>query len=310
MPSRFLKESITASESLDNLTEAEEAFFMRLLVVVDDYGRTDARISMLHSSIYRLTPTRATDEQIGHYLVSLEREGMISLYRVDEKPYLQIINWLKYQLPRSKESRFPPPSANICKHVQTSANICKHVQTSANICKHVQTSAPRATNTNTNNEYEETNTNTNTGAGATPDYCQDAINAWKSIHTPRGSIPECQRAWAAVMKLPKSDRPSEPDLFQACVTYCADCAARDSYTKQFKYFLSPSSRPFEEYLPANYHQGGRFDVSGQATGDVSRVSDVRRGGYRENEIDRRATLVGTPVVFTDEDIGRTNDLSR
>lgn len=280
MPSRFLKESITASESLDNLTEAEEAFFLRLLVVADDYGRTDARIPMLHSSIYRLTPSRATDKQIENYLSSLIRESMITVYRVNEKPYLQITNWLKYQTPRAKESRIPS--------MDDGENICKHLQTSANRHLHPHECATRASNTNSeydipNTEYDKTNTGESADMLAI-DYCQDAINAWKPIHTPRGSVPECRRAWAAVMKLPKADKPSEPDLYHACVNYCASCATRDSYTKQFKYFLSPSSRPYEEYLPSNYHpeQHKPLPVNITPTGGTNNVSRfesrIRRSG--------------------------------
>jgi hypothetical protein len=85
------------------------------------------------------------------------------------------------------------------------------------------------------------------------DYCLDAMNVWQAIHTPRGGPTEIRKAWASVLNLPKDDRPSEPDLYQSCVNYMTACHAADTWTKQMKFFLSPSSRPYEEYLPANYH---------------------------------------------------------
>ena len=41
MPTRFLRESITTSETIDALSDAAEAFFYRLITKVDDFGRME-----------------------------------------------------------------------------------------------------------------------------------------------------------------------------------------------------------------------------------------------------------------------------
>ena len=129
MPNRVIKESITSSESLDHLTEGEEAFFYRLLVVCDDFGRMDARIPVLHTSMYRLTPNRVTDEDIESRLQSLEHEHMIRRYTVAGKCYLMISNWDRYQQRRAKVSKCPPPpeDGSDCNHMISDDCTCNPV---------------------------------------------------------------------------------------------------------------------------------------------------------------------------------------
>jgi len=118
------------------------------------------------------------------------------------------------------------------------------------------------------------------------DYFTEAFTAYKSIHTPKGSQTECRKAWHSILKLPKADKPSEPDLLQAVKNYIAQCWANDSYTKRMNFFLSPSSRPYEEYLPANYHPAQQAEkplpVNITPTGGTNNVSRfaarVRRQG--------------------------------
>ena len=45
MPNRILKESICTNEQIDGLTAFEETVFYRLIVICDDFGRFDGRIS-------------------------------------------------------------------------------------------------------------------------------------------------------------------------------------------------------------------------------------------------------------------------
>lgn len=110
MPNRILKESICTSESIDSLTEFQEVFFYRLLVNCDDFGRFDARPKILSS---RLFPLRGVSlELIENAIKALVREGMILLYNVDGKPYLQVNAWLSHQNPRAKNSKYPAPDCD------------------------------------------------------------------------------------------------------------------------------------------------------------------------------------------------------
>lgn len=105
MPKRFIYPSICTSESIDSLSYQEEVLFYRLLTVVDDYGRYDARVMVLKGSCFPLKNTALEEIQDG--LKRLQEVGMIDLYKVKGKPYLQVTNWTIYQSIRAKTSKYP-----------------------------------------------------------------------------------------------------------------------------------------------------------------------------------------------------------
>lgn len=108
MPNRILKESICTSDSIDNLTWFEEVMFYRLIVNCDDYGRMDARLPILKARLFPLKTV--TNQQVGEALESLRSAGMIDLYDVDGRSYLQMRTWSKHQQIRARKSRFPGPA--------------------------------------------------------------------------------------------------------------------------------------------------------------------------------------------------------
>ena len=107
MPNRILKESICTSESIDRLSWLEEVTFYRLIVNCDDYGRMDARPPILRARLFPLKTL--TDKQVQSAIESLRSAGMIDLYKVDGRSYLQIRQWALHQQIRSKKSKFPAP---------------------------------------------------------------------------------------------------------------------------------------------------------------------------------------------------------
>lgn len=107
MPNRIIKESICTSENIDNLTLEEETFFYRLMVNCDDFGRMDARPQILRAKCFPLRTDRISLEAISLWLRSLSREGLITIYEVDERNYLQMNTWEKHQQVRAKRSKFP-----------------------------------------------------------------------------------------------------------------------------------------------------------------------------------------------------------
>ena len=54
MPDRIIKESSCTSDTLNGLSDFEERFWWRLVVNCDDYGRFDARPSVLKSRLFPL----------------------------------------------------------------------------------------------------------------------------------------------------------------------------------------------------------------------------------------------------------------
>lgn len=111
MPNRILKESICTSESIDRLSWLEEVTFYRLIVNCDDYGRMDARPPILRARLFPLKTL--TDKQVQSAIESLRSAGMIDLYKVDGRSYLQIRQWALHQQIRSKKSKFPAPDSEL-----------------------------------------------------------------------------------------------------------------------------------------------------------------------------------------------------
>ena len=116
MPNRIIKESICSSDNLDTLTWFEEVFFYRLIVNCDDYGRMDARPAILRARLFPLK--------------SLRTAGMITLYVVDGRPYLQLRTWERHQSVRAHKSKYPPPEAG----EEQSENIRMQPHTNAGEC--------------------------------------------------------------------------------------------------------------------------------------------------------------------------------
>ena len=111
MPNRILYERICGSQTLADLTAEEEVFFYRLLVQCDDFGRYDARPPILRARCFALQLDRVSEQDISLWLASLERAGLVTVYEVEERRYLQVATWSKYQRTRSSESRYPAPPA-------------------------------------------------------------------------------------------------------------------------------------------------------------------------------------------------------
>ena len=108
VPNRIIKESICTSENIDNLSLFEETVFYRLIVNCDDFGRFDARLSLVCSKLFPLR-RNITEEQIKDALDALERNGLITMYTVNGRPYLFMNSWRDHQQVRSDKSKYPDP---------------------------------------------------------------------------------------------------------------------------------------------------------------------------------------------------------
>jgi len=105
MPNRILRDW-TDSENIDELDVHTERFFTRLIMKVDDFGRFSANIKLLKSQLFPLkSDIRETD--ISRWLTACDKSGLIALYNVANKEYLQIENFK--QTLRQKKEKYPPP---------------------------------------------------------------------------------------------------------------------------------------------------------------------------------------------------------
>ena len=108
MPNRILKESICSSDTIDGLSWFEEAFFYRLIVCCDDFGRFDARTAILKNRLFPLKDD-LTKKAVEEAVRKLASVGLVVLYELDGKPYLYLPSWDRHQNRRATKSKYPDP---------------------------------------------------------------------------------------------------------------------------------------------------------------------------------------------------------
>jgi hypothetical protein len=153
MPNRILREGILESERVDSLSAEGEVFYRRLMSRADDYGRYYAHPKLLLASLYPLRLDRISLSNVSAMLAECAQAGLIVLYEVGGKNYLEISNF--GQRART-DSKFPAPCLQ---EVRTLSAECAHNDGEMSAeCAHV---AARASNTNTN-------TNTHSHSASAP----------------------------------------------------------------------------------------------------------------------------------------------
>lgn len=110
MPNRLLREGIVTSDRINSLTAEEEVMFYRLLVVCDDFGRTDGRIPILRAQCFPLREG-VTAAKLESWLSALVGSGLIVRYEKEGKPYIAVNKWEQRQRSRPK---FPGPEDDGC----------------------------------------------------------------------------------------------------------------------------------------------------------------------------------------------------
>lgn len=106
MPDRYVRAAILTSEPVNQLSWAAEVFYRRLMSVVDDYGRYDARPIILRTALYPLKIDRVSDSDIGKWMTECVEAGLVRGYTVDGKQYLQVV---KFGQRVRSASKFPAP---------------------------------------------------------------------------------------------------------------------------------------------------------------------------------------------------------
>ena len=122
MPNRILKESICRSEEIDSLSWFEEVLFYRLIVMCDDFGRFDGRLKIIKASCFPLKSV--TEKDIDKALNRLSAVGLVKVYKVEEKPYLQLVTWGCHQTIRNQKSKYPECPSNL----QADESNCKQMK--------------------------------------------------------------------------------------------------------------------------------------------------------------------------------------
>jgi hypothetical protein len=130
---------------LDQLCPEQENLFYRLLVVVDDYGCSDARPVIVLARCYPLRIGRIQPDEMASWLQNLANVGLITLYQVEGKEYLQVTKWEQHQHIRTKRHRYPLPVADGNKSQDVAATLDNLLQ-SVTICNKLQQVATSCNN--------------------------------------------------------------------------------------------------------------------------------------------------------------------
>lgn len=109
MPDRYLREALLRSERW-HATQSEHAqlLFVRLLLVVDDFGCFDGRDVVIANVCYPVAA--APHDEVAEFVSDLHRAGLIVRYSNRAKPFIAIDQWgnnLRYH------RRFPAPPVDV-----------------------------------------------------------------------------------------------------------------------------------------------------------------------------------------------------
>jgi len=126
MPNRILRDW-TDSETIEMLDVHAERFFVRLIMKVDDFGRYTANSKMLKSTLFPLkSDIRETD--ISRWLAACNNSGLISLYNIASKEFLEIKNF-KQRLRQSVE-KYPAP--DVCQSSDSQVTVIRPLEKKPN----------------------------------------------------------------------------------------------------------------------------------------------------------------------------------
>src|SRR5262245_42348600 len=96
VPSRVIRGEINSSDSLSRVSMLADLTFRALIVAVDDFGRTDGRLTYLRAALYPMRPEVQLEDLDG-WLSELEQEGCIRRYKIEARPYIALVGWEKHR---------------------------------------------------------------------------------------------------------------------------------------------------------------------------------------------------------------------
>jgi hypothetical protein len=104
MPQRFLKPGIVSSKKWDGLSWIGQSFYVRILTLVDDFGRYEADPILLKNQAFPLRENiRAA--QVLELCRELSLSQLAFFYKADGKEYFQLSNWTERA--RADKSKYP-----------------------------------------------------------------------------------------------------------------------------------------------------------------------------------------------------------
>lgn len=106
MPTRLIREGFLDSDPLRAAGELAEVLFTRLMLVADDYGRFDGRVTVICRRCWPLGGP--SEDSVAERLAALAANGLVVVYEVDGKPFI-CIQKFRQRLRVKNASKYPDP---------------------------------------------------------------------------------------------------------------------------------------------------------------------------------------------------------
>lgn len=132
MPNRIIRDAILTSEAVASLDWAAEVFYRRLHSIVDDYGRHEAGQQLLRAKCYPLQTDSVRVADIARWMAACQKSGLILVYGVNGKQYLEVC---KFGQQQRSASKCPPPTADagIVEHLLATDINCNQAPANAHL---------------------------------------------------------------------------------------------------------------------------------------------------------------------------------
>lgn len=278
MPNRILKESITTSDTLDQLSPEEERFFCRLIVVADDYGRMDARATVLRARCFPLKLNQIRDSAVEKWLAALAAVDLVRLYEVDGVRYLEFTTWPDHQQVRAKRSKYPQPPQRPIPAVTRPDSAREQMSAGDSSRQQTQSNVPVIQSVSESNAVSESESNSTPPAplvirpkGATKlgeGYSEEFERFWTAYPRKR----EKHGAWRVWLKCLK-DRVQPDDLIAASQN-AAEYAEREGTEEQYIPLPATFLGPDRKY--ADFIHGVPEGRKGRSKGKENAASQIDR----------------------------------
>jgi hypothetical protein len=197
MPNRILREGVLTSERVNEIADepAVECTYKRLYSVVDDFGRFTAHPSLVRAALYPLRLDQYTDVEISRHLERCVTARLIGLYRVNGKPYLEVLDF--NQRTRAMKSKYPSPDGQADSsgqssgwHTPVSSTSDDGQVTDIGMSRAVRPRPETETETETETDTEATARNVAVTCPTGDSRTEPSRNLWEEF---RDAYPQCKR---------------------------------------------------------------------------------------------------------------------
>src|SRR5690606_31911603 len=157
MANRMLRDW-TDSEKVNQLSAHAERFFTRLIMKADDFGCYTANPKLVKSTLFPWLIDEVREADISRWMAECQKAGLILLYEVEGKPYLQIKDF--GQRLRAKKSKYPLPAqcgqmTAECGHMSDTRLLEEKRREEEEKANNTPEKVPRATRRNPDDYYSD-----------------------------------------------------------------------------------------------------------------------------------------------------------